>query len=815
MKLLIAEKPAVARTLKEMLERMEGERFTQRDGYFEGRSYWISWCVGHLVGLSDPDEYGWKQWRLQDLPMVPKAWKLKVLPGVEKQFRVLQDLIGRCDSIINATDAGREGELIYGLVAEKAGSGNKSLSRLWLNSFVPADMEKAWKKLIPGQRMAPLYQSALCRAKADWLVGMNLSRGYALGTGTRKLSVGRVQTPTLGLIVKRDLEIENWKDRVFFQLTGLWRQLRFLYVRDKETKFDISNELLVIQRTCEGQQAELVVFEKQQRKQYPPKPFDLGGLQKSANKILGLKAATTLEIAQSLYEKKWITYPRTDSQYLPEGMKEDAWATLQKVATIPEKEVCLSPSDHFSFFDSSKVSDHFAIIPTGQMNGQERLEEKERKVFDLIRSRFVLAFGRPYEFEEYRLELACMGLSFKARATRELKIGFKALFKTTSSKEENLFQEEPENKLTASLAWHVGERDILHGLTLDQKKATKPLPYTEATLLSAMETAGKAITDEAHREAMKERGLGTPATKAAIIEKLKIQEYITAQGKSLLSTVKGRELIHLVDEKVASPEMTGDWEFKLNQIAKGKFGAGDFLDEIISYVSGLGASFTSAKAKSFSSRIYEVQPARTMSKTDSNLCPKCQKAGFRENSYGLFCEDKDGCGFKLWAKVGEKKLSPKNLTDLLSKGKTGMIKGFKSKEGKKFDAALKLQDWRVVYDFDDPPKPTTQVGRNSKKQPQKDLEPSQHPQPLPRRKVEPWQQKAPENQRYPVKEPQRLGSRQTTESESGPVALELKEIGLNDFGICPKCKIRRIITGKFGYQCEDWRGCGFKVGGEV
>lgn len=714
MKLLIAEKPSVARTLKEMLERVEGERFTQREGYFEGRVYWISWCVGHLVGFSDPDEYGWKQWRLEDLPMIPKAWKLKILSGVEKQFRVLKDLIERCDSIINATDAGREGELIYGLVAEKAGSGNKTLSRLWLNSFVPADMEKAWRNLIPGQRMAPLYQSALCRAKADWLIGMNLSRGYALGTGTRKLSVGRVQTPTLGLIVKRDLEIENWQDRVFFQLTGLWRQLRFLYVRDKETKFDDSNELHVIQKTCEGQPAELVLFDKQQRKQYPPKPFDLAGLQKSANKVLGLKAATTLEIAQSLYEKKWITYPRTDSQYLPDGMKEDAWATLQKVATLPEKNIFRSPSEHFSFFDSTKVSDHFAIIPTGQMNGMERLEEKERKVFDLIRSRFVLAFGRPYEFEEYRLELVSMGHHFKARATRELKIGFKAFFKSSASKEEIVFQEEPENKLNASLTWHVGETDILYGLNLEQKKATKPLPYTEATLLSAMETAGKTITDEALREAMKEKGLGTPATKAAIIEKLKTQEYIIPQGKSLLSTVKGRELIQLVDEKVASPEMTGDWEFKLNQISKGKFGPDKFLDEIISYVSGLGASFTSSRAKSFSSRIHDVQPARTLSKPDSNLCPKCQKSGFRENNYGLFCDDKNGCGFKLWAKVGEKKLSPKNFSDLLTKGKTGILKGFKSKEGKKFDAALKLQDWRVLYDFDVTPTPKTSVEKNSK-----------------------------------------------------------------------------------------------------
>lgn len=739
MRLLVAEKPSVARTLKDMVERLEGERFSSRDGYFESRNYWISWCVGHLVGLADPEEYGWKEWRLEDLPMLPESWKLQVLPGTDKQFRVLKELMGKSDFVINGTDAGREGELIYGLVADKAGCKGKPQWRLWLNSFVLADMEKAWRNLIPGQDMEALYRSALCRAKADWLVGMNLSRGYALGTNTRKLSVGRVQTPTLALIVNRDLDIENWKDRFFFQLAGAWRGLRFLYVKDKETKFDTSEDLAAVKAACEGAQAELIEFERQDRRQFPSKPFDLAELQKVANKVLGLKAATTLEIAQSLYEKKWVTYPRTDSAYLPEGMREEAWAIVEKLATSPERAVLRSTTDSFAFFDSSKVSDHFAIIPTGQAGSLDGLEERERKVYHLIRSRFVVAFARPYEFEEYKLGLRCKGHTFKARATLEQKQGFKALFQDAPAKEPAGTEEELDNKLSKPLAWKLHDADPLTQLQIEQRKATKPVHYTEATLLSAMETAGRSITDEALREAMKERGLGTPATKAAIIERLKDQEYIETTGKYLVATVKGRELIRLVDEKVASPEMTGDWEYKLNQIARGKFDAAAFLKEIESYVSSLGESFTSEKASEFEARIQAEKIA----------CPKCQKAKLRENSYGLFCEDKDGCGFKLWSKVSDKKLSSKNLADLLEKGKTGLIKGFKNKEGKKFDAALKMAEWRVVFDFGDRP-----------------------------------------GQAKPAGAPAAAGA-----------AL----------GPCPKCKTRKVVPGRFGYECEDWKGCGFKV----
>jgi DNA topoisomerase III len=737
MRLLVAEKPSVARTLKEMLEKLEGERFSQRDGYFESRDWWVSWCVGHLVGLEDPEAYGWEEWRLEDLPMIPNPWKLAVLPSTAKQFHILKELMGKAAFLVNGTDAGREGELIYRLVAEKAGASGKPQFRLWLNSFVPADMEKAWRNREPSQQYDSLYRSALCRAKADWLIGMNLSRGYALGTKTRKLSVGRVQTPTLALIVRRDLEIGNWKDRFFYQLQGAWRGLRFIYVKAKETRFDSPASLEPVRQACEGRPARLVAFEKQARRQFPPKPFDLAELQKVANKVLALKAATTLEIAQSLYEKKWVTYPRTDSAYLPEGMEEEAWSILGRVATVPERDILRPRTDRFAFFDSAKVSDHFAIIPTGAGESGNTLEEKEQKVYELIRSRFVVAFGAPYEFEEYNLELECEGHAFKARATYETKKGFKALFKETASKEGRSSEEEPGNTLERALGWSEGEVDPLTHLRVTEGKATKPTHYTEATLLTAMETAGKDLTEEAMREAMKERGLGTPATKAAIIERLKDQEYILAQGKHLLSTAKGRGLIRLVDEKVASPEMTGEWEWKLNRIAKGDFSDEVFLQEIKAYVAGLKSSFTSERAAAFAINMAaEMEP-----------CPKCKQGKLRENKHGLFCEDKDSCGFKLWSTVAEKKLSGKQLSDLLEKGRSNIIKGFKSRAGKKFDAALKLVDWKVVFDF-----------------PEKAPEPSQ---------------------------------------PAAPSSAEL--------GQCPKCKSHPVVQGKFGFECRDWRGCGFKV----
>ncbi len=739
MKLLIAEKPSVAKVYRELLEKVEGESFSQQDGYFQGRNFNISWCVGHLVGLSGPEVYGWNEWKLEDLPMLPNSWKLEVNEGTKKQFAIVSGLMKKAELIINGGDAGREGELIYRLVNIYADCKDKPQKRLWLNSFVLSDMEKAWKKLVPASDYDNLFESAFCRSKADWLVGMNGSRGYSLGTGVRGLSVGRVQTPTLGLIVTRDLEIDNWKDKNYFQLTGQWKNIYFTYLKDNDRNFPNSDELEKIKSFCEGQTATLIEFKKENRKLNPPKPFDLSNLQKAANQVYGLKAATTLEITQGLYEKKLVTYPRTDSEYLPESMQEEAFAIISEVARSQEKAFLKKSTDSFVFFNSAKVTDHFAIIPTIQNAGAEGLEGSEKKVYELIRTRFVQAFGRPYLFEEYQLLIECKGHHFKARATLETDIGFKAMqFSENSEKKNDKEDEEISNRLTSSLSLNQGESDILKAMELLKKKATKPSHYTEATLLTAMETAGKNIEDEELREAMKERGLGTPATKAAIIEILKKREYISEQGKHLISTAKGRELINLVDAKLASSEMTGEWEFKLNQMAKGKYSESTYMQEICAYVKSLTDTYTSEAAGKF-------EVAMT---ADNLACPKCKIAKLKETIYGVFCMDKEGCGFSVFAKIAEKKISSTAIHDLITKGKTKIIKGFSKKNGKgKFDAALTLKEWKVTFDFDTPvSKTATSVAK--------------------------------------------------TETSSLPP--------------CPKCK-KKIIQGKFGPTCEDWKACGFSI----
>ncbi len=690
MKVLIAEKPSVAKVYKELLEKVENESFTSRDGYFEGKAFTITWCIGHLVGLSSPEAYGWGEWRLDALPMLPDTWKLEVLEGTQKQFRTVSTLMKSADTIINGTDAGREGELIYGLVVIQASCKSKNQQRLWLNSFVMADMVKAWKKLAPASNYDTVFQSAFCRSRADWLVGMNGSRGYSLGTGVRGLSVGRVQTPTLGLIVARDLEIDNWQDRVFFQLMGVWKSLSFSYVKDADRNFDKSESLERIKKECEGKNAELRELKRDDRTQNPPKPFDLSNLQKAANQVLGLKAADTLEITQSLYEKKLVTYPRTDSEYLPESMQEESFDILARVATDKEKGVLKAASDAFVFFNSAKVSDHFAIIPTIQSDGAGSLEGHEKKVYELIRSRFVLAFARPYKFEDYQMTLDCHGHSFKARATLERDLGFKTLYAPAKNEEKDDNGEAVTNKLTSPPSFAVGAVDILKPVELQKKKASKPSHYTEATLLTGMETAGKAIEDEDMRDAMKERGLGTPATKAAIIEILKKREYISTQGKHLISTIKGRELIKLVDAKLASPEMTGEWEFKLNQMAKGKYKEAEFMQEITVYVKQLTKTYGSESASNF-------ENAMT---ADSLPCPKCKTAKLRENKFGVFCSDKEKCGFAIFAKIAGKTISSRAIHELLSNGKTKLIKGFTKKAGGKFDAALVLtNEFKVTFDF--------------------------------------------------------------------------------------------------------------------
>lgn len=671
MKLLIAEKPSVAlSSYKPLLEQMENESFQKKDGYIEGKNWCISWCIGHLVGLSFPDEYeGWDAWSEEVLPMFPMKWKYTIQSGTSKQFKILSGLINRCSMVVNGADAGREGELIFRRVMEVATTKRIEGRRLWINSFVMKDMIKGWKEMKDSGEYQHLYDCAMARAKSDWLVGMNFSRGYILRTGIRQLSVGRVQTPTLALIVKRDNEVENWVESFFYELIGKWQGINFNYYDAEGKEFESAEVLEELRARLTKSVAELTKKEVSDRHTNPPKPFDLLKLQKEANSRFDMKAHKTLKIAQELYEKKLITYPRTDSEYLPESMKDECFQILDGLLVGSIKPFLKDRGSSFSFFNNSKVSDHYAIIPTGQ--DPDGLSEDEMKLFQMIRERYITAFCKPYRFRQTDLELNCSDHLFKASVKQEIDKGFKGIKGNEEIPSDDQI-------VTNEISAEIGDRDSFTTLEIEKKKRSKPKYYTEGSLLTAMETAGKKIEEEELREAMKGRGLGTPATRSSIFELLKKREYVSVQGKYLVSTEKGRKLIEIVSEELASAELTGEWEFKLKQIEKGKFSYGQFMQEIEDFVvSGI------SEIKKME---VDLTGLASQSNANGHKCPSC-KSSMKLNDYGVFCTS---CEFKIWRKVAGKKLSDNMLERLLTKGETTKIKGLKGAKGK-FDCKLVLQ----------------------------------------------------------------------------------------------------------------------------
>lgn len=677
MNLLIAEKPSVAvGAYKELLEKIENESFIKKDGYLQGKNWCISWCVGHLVGLEMPEAYGWKEWTKESLPMIPQKWQFEVLPSTKKQYQVLSKLITEADVVVNGGDAGREGELIVRLVLKKSNNEKKTLKRLWVNSFVFDDMKKAWSNLKSGADYENLYRAALSRSIGDWLVGLNGTRAYSLATGVKGLSVGRVQTPTLAIIVNRDNEVENWQQKFYHQLLANWKDLTFTYFKDDESKFDRTEILDSVKSTCTGKNGVLISQKKEEKKINPPKPFDLAELQKAANVQLGFKASDTLELTQKLYEKKYVTYPRTDSEFLPETMLDEAFEILFKLTDSSTRQFLKSKNEKLPFFNSKKVTDHYAIIPTGL--NPEGLTPNESKLYELIKSRFITAFGKMYVYDLTQLVIDVQGHQFKASVKKEKDKGFKQLLKTTESEEEQILEVDLTTNDTAPIT----------NLQVVKREVTKPSYFTEATLLGAMGLAGKNIEDEELKQVMKEKGLGTAATRASIIETLKKREYIFEKGKAIISTKKGRELISMVDSKVSSPELTGEWEYKLAQMEKGNYDGGLFLKEIKEFVSII-VSEAEGKSTHFKA---ELQKEKVK-------CPKCKEHLLTKNSYGYFCQE--SCGFKLFQKIFTRNLSEQHLLELLEKGKTQIIKGFKNKEGVKFDAPLKFnENFEVVFDFE-------------------------------------------------------------------------------------------------------------------
>jgi DNA topoisomerase-3 len=677
--LIVAEKPSVARDIA----RVVGAK-TKADGAFTGGGYVVTWALGHLVALCDPDEIDpkYKRWNAADLPILPENIPTKVLPKTRAQFSVVKKWMkdGSVARIICATDSGREGELIFRLIYEQAGC-KKPVSRLWISSMTDQAIREGMKNLKPSAAYDPLYQSARCRAEADWLVGMNASRAFTLRYGAL-LSVGRVQTPTLKLIVQRDREIEAFEPKPYWEIradfgdyTGLWM--------DPETKeLRALDEALAkrVKTEVTGKTGVIAEATRELKRTPPPLLYDLTSLQRDANRLMGLPAAKTLQLAQALYEQhKLLTYPRTDSRYLPRDMIGGAKRAME---ALPEtyqsfvKAALDKPKSFFRVFNDERVTDHHAIIPTGSKADLSRLSEPERKLFDMVARRLIAAYYPDYEYESAELITKVDAHSFKTSGSTPKVEGWRALYRDAP--------EEAEEPPVPDA--RPGETRKVQGVSVKQQRTKPPAPHTDASLLAMMEHAGKLIDDEELRERMKASGLGTPATRAAVIERLIDVGYVSRKGRTILSTDKGRSLILVAPEEIASPETTGRWEKALYDIAgqpdKEKMATltARFMEGIRRY----GAFLTEAAARAPEAHFEKETRGkggggkRGAEKPKSSKlgekCPVCGQGEVTENSKAFGCSRwKEGCKFTVWRdalkKAGLPALDAAQMKTLLSGGR--------------------------------------------------------------------------------------------------------------------------------------------------
>jgi len=589
--LCIAEKPSVGRDIARVL----GAN-TQHDGFMEGNGYCVTWTFGHLCALLDPHEYNeqWKGWNLSSLPMVPTRFGIKVSDdkGIQKQFNTIKDLIAKATEVINCGDAGQEGELIQRWVYQKAGC-KVPVKRLWISSLTEDAIREGFQKLKDQSEYQRLYEAGMMRAIGDWLLGMNATRAYTLryakgvGKDRQVLSIGRVQTPTLALIVKRQHEIEHFVPRTYWELKTIYRDTTFsaqLPVEEDDYAITSLDKGQALVDSIKELPLEITSVEKKKGTEFAPRLFDLTSLQVECNKKFGLSADDTLKVIQSLYEKHVTTYPRVDTTYLSDDIYPKVPATLQGIKDyfpqvaplLPLKADGKKGADSLpkskKVFDNKKVTDHHAIIPTGQR--PDNLSELERKVYNMVALRFIAAFYPDCEVSNTTVLAKAGEIDFKVTGRQILKMGWREIFAKEKQEDE---QQEEQKSLPAFVKGESGP----HQPQLQEKTTTPPKYYTEATLLRAMETAGKTVDDEELRDAMKENGIGRPSTRAAIIEKLFQRKYIVREKKNIHATELGINLIHtIISPLLKSAELTGLWEKKLREIERGTFTAQQFLDEL-------------------------------------------------------------------------------------------------------------------------------------------------------------------------------------------------------------------------------------------
>lgn len=644
--LVIAEKPSVARDIAKVLG-VKGKG----DGCLMGEQYIISWAIGHLVTLAEPEAYdvAYKKWSFQTLPILPQHMKLEAIAKTRSQLKILHKLMHSKEvgNIICATDSGREGELIFRYIYDITKC-KKPFQRLWISSMTETAIKDGFANLKDGSAYDLLYQSAKCRAEADWLVGMNASRAYTIQYHAL-LSIGRVQTPTLALIVQRQKEIDAFVSQDYFEVEANFGAYTGLWIDEKEqTKIQTKQQAEQIVANVKTKQGTILKIEKEEKKQLPPLLYDLTELQRECNRKFGYPAQKTLQIAQTLYEKrKMITYPRTDSRYLSEDMKPKVKQTMQRLEQTAEygayaKQALQMLSFHKRIVDNTKVTDHHAIIPTDTHIKTDHLTAEEKNVFDLIAGRFISVFYPPYVYEVTKVYTKVEQERFLSKGKVVLQEGWQAVEKAFSPAPKRK-KTEPEEQQLPVLAEQ--QSVVVKQAKVLQKQTKPPTPYTESTLLSAMEHAGRFVEDETVKEQMKDSGLGTPATRAAIIERLLKVGYIVRKGKSLLPTEKGKNLIAVVPDALRSPETTGKWEKGLSSIAKGNMTQQRFMASIARYVQFLVEDAkNNQKDVVFAEETYQGKKTKGLGK-----CPICQKGSVLENSKSYYCTQwKSGCKFSIW-----------------------------------------------------------------------------------------------------------------------------------------------------------------------
>ena len=687
MKLVIAEKPSVAMSLAAILGANE-----KKDGYLEGGGYLVSWCVGHLLELAQPEAYGeqYARWRYGDLPILPEEWKYEVPKDKKKQLDLLCRLMKdkRVESVVCATDAGREGELIFRLVYEHAGC-KKPMERLWISSMEDAAIRDGFEHLRPGSDYDKLYDAAVCRAGADWLVGINATRLFSVLYGVT-LNVGRVMSPTLALLVQREADIQAFTSRPFYV-----PEITCGGFTASGEKLSGKHEAEKIRMDCDGQGTLVLSVEKQVKTVQPPRLYDLTTLQRECNRIYGYTAQQTLDYVQSLYEKKLATYPRTDSQYLTEDMQATAASLIFWMRdNMPFGKCCVGEPDIDRVTDGSKVTDHHAIIPTVEIARMDlsELPSGERDVLTLIAARLLSATAQAHRFEAVTAVLDCRGHSFTAKGKTILQAGWKEVehLYRMGLKE---FKPEDDGNTDASLpVLQEGQIFETASASVREGKTSPPKHYTEDSLLAAMETAGAGdMPEDAER-----KGLGTPATRAATLEKLVSAGFVQRKKKQLIPTEKGTNLILVLPDNIKSPTLTAEWESMLKQVERGELAAESFMGQIADMSRTLVKEHTAPEER-FACLFPD---AKKNGREAVGPCPRCGGTVY-EGKKGFFCDNRD-CAFALWKDnkffSGKKKSITKSVAAaLLKEGRVSMSGLYSEKTGKTYDAVVLLDDTGGKY----------------------------------------------------------------------------------------------------------------------